>query len=103
MNKFTKIALVIFLIFAFTNPNLEDHKAAIVSKAMKMIETESELSGWQKLGFELGRGIGSVLLEQHIERDNYIIFSLGKIFSNQESKIFSIGFLGNVFVMDLRY
>jgi hypothetical protein len=52
-----------------------------------------------KLGSEIGKRIGGAMIEKMVERNNFILFSLGRITFMEKSKIVSVGVLGNVFVL----
>lgn len=86
----------------FTNPPLEDHKAAIKTEYMAMVDDEIDNSGLGKLK-NISKGIGGMVIDgivdSRISRANFIIFSLTQVQRNEKKEIIAIGVFGNVFFL----
>ena len=86
----------------FTNPPLEDHKAAIKSEYMAMVDDEIDNSGLGKLK-TISKGIGGMvidgIIDSRISRANFIFFSLTQVQRNDKKEIVAIGVFGNVFFL----
>jgi hypothetical protein len=93
----------IFLTFLATNPSSEDHKDAIKKEINKSIENDNIATNeFQKLGQKLGESIGSVMIDNMVERTNLLIFSITYVKGNDYIKgniPITIGFLGQVFLL----
>jgi hypothetical protein len=92
----------VILFLAATNPSTEDHRQKVSEKVMDDVSGKSEADGnsWQQLGKEIGRRIGGALIEKVISRENYLLFSLGKIEFMGETKYVSLGLAGMVWIFE---
>lgn len=86
----------------FTNPPLEDHKAAVKAKYVEMIDNkmdEGDLGDALKI---ISKGLGSFvidgIIDSRVSRANYVLFSLTQLQKNSEKKVVGIGIFGNVFI-----
>jgi len=93
------LIFIIALILVGTNPGLEEHRSAVSRKALEAAGTDDGQNEWQRLGSEIGKKIGGALIERMVERNNFILFSLGRITFGEKSKVVSVGVLGNVIVL----
>lgn len=100
--KLAVLVLILLGFMTFTNPPLEDHKAAVKTEYMAMIDEEIDNSGLGKLK-TIGKGLGGMILDgaidSRISRANYIAFSLTQIQRNNEKEIIGVGVFGNVFLL----
>jgi hypothetical protein len=107
MNK-TQITLIIigFILLALmaTNPSIEDHKNAIKKEILTSIEDNNLIeNGFQKIGNQIGASIGVGLIDNMIDRDNYVLFSLSTIKIVKQNggvskKTIAIGIIGQMFI-----
>lgn len=92
------IALVILLVL--TSPPKKVHSESITSAFNDAIRDKSENSNMLGL---LMDGVASYFLSSIVDKslivDNYLIFSLGKVQIQGESKIVSVGLLNHVFTI----
>ena len=98
--KFWLVIIVIGAILAFTNPRKEDHIDSIITFAVTTTyeDTLDEEDTYGAIWATLGASLAEKLIENFIEVDNYILFSIAKVKKSNESKIISYGILGNVFL-----
>jgi hypothetical protein len=92
----------IILFLAATNPSTEDHRQKVSGKVLDNLSNKSDADGnsWQQLGTEIGRRIGGALIEKVISRENYLLFSLGKIEFMGKTKYVSLGLAGMVWIFE---
>jgi len=108
MNQ-SQITLIIigFILVALmaTNPSTEEHKEAIKKEIFKAIESDNNSNSAQQLGEKIGQSIGGAIIDNMVERDNYILFSTVKtksiptVTNDIPSKILTFGIFGNVFML----
>ena len=94
--------LVLAGLMVFTNPPLEDHKAALKTEYTGMIDDELDNSGLGKLK-NISKGIGGMvidgIIDSRVSRANYLLFSLTQVQRNDKKEIVAVGVLGNVFFL----
>lgn len=80
-----------------SNPKVEAHKAAIVSKLSET--NDKSLIG--KAGSMLTSALSDLALDQTLEYNNYLLFSTTKIKLLGKEETASFGIFGHVFTMDV--
>lgn len=92
------------LILISTNPSISDHRQIIVDELEEKLLNESGSHNHsKKIGQKIGEGLGPVIIERAISRDNYLFFSITKLKYNAETKNIGFGILGNVWVLDYNF
>ena len=102
------VGLIIFgfvvLVMMVTNPSLEDHRHAVMHEMEKEINKSSsgdhESDSWEKFGLQLGESIGKLVLDQVVERENYLLFSISTIHAGSAKKDMGIGVFGHVLLIN---
>jgi len=107
--KQSQISLIViaFILVALmaTNPSTEEHKEAIKKEIFKAIESDGNSNSAEQLGEKIGEAFGGAIIDNMVERDNYILFSTVKtksiltVTNDIPSKILSFGIFGNVFML----
>ena len=104
--KYILFILLLALLFA-SNPGLQDHRDAVSAKINRLLAKEiskddttgNTLDG---AGAQLGQMLGSMVInkvvENAVQRKNYLFFSLTSFEINGDEKIIGFGILGNVFI-----
>jgi predicted transcriptional regulator len=81
--KQNQITLIIigFILVALmaTNPSSVEHKEAIKKEIFKAIESDNNSNSAQQLGEKIGEAFGGVIIDNMVERQNYVLFSLTTI------------------------
>jgi len=72
------IGFILFTLMA-TNPSTEEHKDAIKKEIFKAIEIDNNPNSAQQLGEKIGESIGGALIDNIVERQNYVLFSLATV------------------------
>ena len=62
-----------------TNPSTEEHKDAIKKEIFKAIEIDNNSNSAQQLGEKIGESIGGALIDNMVERKNYVLFSMATV------------------------
>ncbi len=99
-----KYLIIGFLLIAsiITNPSIDIHRDAIKKKIFTNIESENntDKDSFRKLGEKIGESIGSTIIDNMIERENYILFSLANVksltSSEEKSKTITLGIFGQI-------
>ena len=121
--KQNQITLIIigFILVALmaTNPSTEEHKEAIKKEIFKAFENQKQYNESQSIalgnshsesiinniGEEFAKSIGGAIIDNMVERDNFILFSTVKsksiptVTNDIPTKILSLGIFGNVFML----
>lgn len=96
------ILLVLVVLLVLTNPPLEDHKAAVKTAYMGIVDEEVDDVKMSKGLNNLAKGIGGLVvngvLDSRISRDNYVLFSITRFKRKDRNDPVAIGILGNVFL-----
>ncbi len=104
--KYILCILLLALLFA-SNPGLQDHRDAVSAKINRLLTKEIAASDTKgntldKAGGQLGLMLGSLVInkvvENAVQRKNYLFFSLTSFELNGDEKIIGFGILGNVFI-----
>jgi hypothetical protein len=78
--KQSQISLIVigFILVALmaTNPSTEEHKEAIKKEIFKAIESDNNSNSAQQLGEKIGESIGGAMIDNMVERQNYVLFSM---------------------------
>lgn len=104
--KKSNIILIVFatiiLIAVLTNPSSEEHKQAVKSVINQVVQNSISENGsdMEKLGILFGSSLAEKLIENSVNRDNYILFSITRITWQGKSKIIGYGLFGNVFLSE---
>jgi hypothetical protein len=81
--KQSQISLIVigFILVALmaTNPSSIEHKEAIKKEIFKAIESDGNSNSAQQLGEKIGEAFGGVIIDNMVERQNYVLFSLTTI------------------------
>jgi hypothetical protein len=104
--SYTKLVIFgfILLVMLVTNPSVEDHRQAVMDEIEKKI-TGSQASNqsedvWSQIGMKIGESIGKVVLDQAVERDNYLLFSVTILKLNNSKREVGIGIFGKVWIFE---
>jgi hypothetical protein len=106
--KQSQITLIVigFILVALmaTNPSTEEHKDAIKKEIFKAIESDNNSNSAQQLGEKIGESIGGALIDNMVERQNYILFSLTtiKIVKQQDdvtNNTITLGIFGQIILL----
>jgi hypothetical protein len=121
--KQNQITLIIigFILVALmaTNPSTEEHKEAIKKEIFKAFENQKQYNESQSIalgnsyseskinniGEEFVKSIGGAIIDNMVERDNFILFSTVKsksiptVTNDIPTEILSFGIFGNVFML----
>jgi hypothetical protein len=62
-----------------TNPSTADHKEAIKKEIFKAIESDNNSNSALQLGEKIGESIGGAMIDNMVERQNYVLFSLATV------------------------
>ena len=62
-----------------TNPSTVDHKEAIKKEIFKAIESDNNSNSALQLGEKIGESIGGAMIDNMVERQNYVLFSLATV------------------------
>ena len=62
-----------------TNPSTADHKEAIKKEIFKAIESDNNSNSAQQLGEKIGESIGGAMIDNMVERQNYVLFSMATV------------------------
>jgi hypothetical protein len=98
---------VVFIVLLASNPGLDDHRAAVTAKINKLMQHEvnkdtSDTGILGEAGKQFGLMLGGVVVnkvvEQMVERKNFLLFSLTTFEYDGKEKIIGVGLLGNVFI-----
>jgi hypothetical protein len=103
--NYTNLVIFGFILLAMmtTNPSLEDHRQAVldeIEKKASASQTNSQSDMWGLLGTRIGESIGKVILDQAIERDNYLLFSVTILKFNNTERNIGIGVFGKVWMFE---
>ena len=106
--KTKHIGIIVFttilLIAILTNPSQEEHKEKVKETFTTYYQKSLEDShvytedSFASLGSLLGESFIKQIIENAVNRDNYIFFSLTKVTFKGEEKIIGYGIFGNVFL-----
>jgi uncharacterized protein DUF4359 len=94
----------ILLIALLTNPNSEAHKETVKSTITEyyqrsVAEDESiSNNGFAALGNLMATSLINKMVENGVSSDNYLIFSITKMYYKGEEKSIGFGAFGNVFL-----
>lgn len=95
---------VLSIILAITNPDKDDHCRAITKVSRTwMTETVNDLGGTGIIGGIVKVGSTQLIrtaINQFVDVDNYVLFSMGYIDTGAEKSRVSLGILGHVFTFD---
>ena len=95
---------VIAIILAVTNPDKDDHCRAITKVSRTwMTETISDMGGTGIIGGIVKVGSTQLIrsaINQFVDVDNYVLFSMGYIDTGAEKSKVSLGILGHVFTFE---
>ena len=95
---------VIAIILAVTNPDKDDHCRAITKVSRTwMTETISDMGGTGIIGGIVKVGSTQLIrsaINQFVDVDNYVLFSMGYIDTGAEKSRVSLGILGHVFTFE---
>lgn len=98
------VIAVLAILLAVTNPTKDDHCRAITSVSRSwMSQTIEEMGGSGVIGGLLKVGSTQLIrgvVNQVVEVDNYVLFSLGYIDTGAEKSRISLGIMGHVFTFD---
>lgn len=106
--KQSQIILIVigFLLVALmaTNPSFEEHKEAIKKEIFKAIESDNNSNIAQQLGEKIGEAFGGAIIDNMVERQNYILFSLTtiKIVKQQDdvtNNTITLGIFGQIILL----
>ena len=102
MNKSNQYKLILLLgiviVGAITNPSFEDHKREIKKIVNRNMKVESE-NPFEFLGQSLGLKMIEGFLDNVINVNNYILFSIGTIEYQGNEKKITFGTFGNIFTL----
>ena len=78
---YTSPVLISFILVALmaTNPSTEEHKEAIKKEIFKAIESDNNSNSALQLGEKIGESIGGAMIDNMVERQNYVLFSLATV------------------------
>ena len=62
-----------------TNPSTVDHKEAIKKEIFKAIDSDNNSNSALQLGEKIGESIGGAMIDNMVERQNYVLFSLATV------------------------
>ena len=62
-----------------TNPSTVYHKEAIKKEIFKAIESDNNSNSALQLGEKIGESIGGAMIDNMVERQNYVLFSLATV------------------------
>ena len=95
---------MIAIILAVTNPDKDDHCRAITKVSRTwMTETISDMGGTGIIGGIVKVGSTQLIrsaINQFVDVDNYVLFSMGYIDTGAEKSRVSLGILGHVFTFE---
>lgn len=96
------VVLVLGLLLVFTNPEESSHKEAITQKMLAAMREKSSGSDnkWEELGAKMAEGFIEKLIDEAVTRDNFLLFSMGKISYQGEEKYITVGLFGNVILLE---
>ena len=105
MNNRNLVALfilsVLVLIVVVSNPNYDSHKRVVAKKLNNKISFNSDFDNeYEFLGKMLGRSLGETFIEQYLNVTNYLIFSVGELEVEGKAINISVGYLGNVHILN---
>jgi|SRR6185503_10337985 len=104
--KYILFILLLALLFA-SNPSLQDHRDAVSAKVNRLLgqeiaERDTTENTLDHAGAQLGQMLGTMIInkvvENTVQRKNYLFFSLTNFESGGDEKIIGFGILGNVFI-----
>lgn len=101
------LIVLLFLVFAITNPGLDAHKEKVKTEAAKAIDKATETSDnnffTQSIRSIAKMMAGSAIdevMNQLFEYHNYIVYSKGTVEFNGKQHTVSFGILGSVYTMN---
>lgn len=105
--KQSQITLIIigFILVALmaTNPSTEEHKEAIKKEIFKAFESDNNSNSAQQLGEKIGESIGGAMIDNMVERQNYVLFSMAnaKILKMQGviNNAITLGIFGQIILL----
>ena len=87
---------------ALTCPGKAEHKQAVINQINKLVSSQDENDGLMgTFNSLLMSGIANVAIDQVLQVDSYVFFSVGKIHIGNTEKMVSVGLLDHVFTLDL--
>ncbi len=93
---------VIAILMAITCPGKAEHKQAVINQINKLVSSQDENDGLMgTFNSLLMSGIANVAIDQVLQVDSYVFFSVGKIHIGNTEKMVSVGLLDHVFTLDL--
>ncbi len=101
------VLVVVAGVLALTNPSEAAHKRAIISnisnglgKAAGTNDGSLLSQGLGMIGQVFGQGLATMVLDQNLQYNNYLLFSTTTLHVGPKEVRASVGFLGNVFTAD---
>jgi len=93
------LIVLLFLVFAITNPGLDAHKEKVKTEAAKAIDKATETSD-NNFFTQSIRSIAKMMAGSAIDEMNYIVCSKGTVEFNGKQHTVSFGILGSVYTMN---
>lgn len=98
------VLALLLVVMALTCPGKETHKDAVGKEVERTISSMSGDGGsWGVIGDMMMSGIATFAVDQLLDVEDYVFFSIGSIRYGDRSKAVSFGIFNHVFTFDAEY
>lgn len=103
-NVILAVLALLLIIMSLTCPGKDAHKAAVSEEVKEVVNKMAEDdSPWGVIGGMMVSGMAAIAVDQMLDVDDYVFFSIGSVHYGDRSRAVSFGIFNHVFTFDSEY